>query len=222
LSPNRSFLYESGHQSSLRDGELFVVIDEKCAVGYGCKADSCLDTSCTITGTGCFLNCQMFWAEKDSTKELCQEQKKCNWDGEPCVSNCDSRCKEPEEDSFCAYCYNDAHCVEIPGISSEEECEGTEACLLLDGTIDLISKEECLKVKGCTQPCHDGMSCISANNLDKVCISPESKKDCTGVWMKDLELCTHPLLSQSLCSEAGWSFLNCQDISLEECSSCYR
>jgi hypothetical protein len=57
-----------GHQSTLRDGELFVVMDSKCAGPYGCKFDSCLDSTCTITGTACFLNCQMFWAESDSTK----------------------------------------------------------------------------------------------------------------------------------------------------------
>jgi hypothetical protein len=53
-----------GHQTSLRESELFVVIDSKCADSVGCDSDACLDTTCTITGTKCFLECQMFWAEK--------------------------------------------------------------------------------------------------------------------------------------------------------------
>jgi hypothetical protein len=85
-----------------------------------------------------------------------------------------------------------------------------------------MSKKECLKVQGCTEPCHDGVSCQSANNLDNVCVSPsESNKSCTGVWRDDLDVCTYPLLSQTLCASLGNSFFSCEDLSLDECSDCY-
>jgi len=148
--------------------------------------------------------------ESQHNQETCERKQKCNWMGEPCSedandsSQCQSECKD--KGSFCGYCYDPAHCVPIPGIESEEQCRNTEACYLPDGTIELLSAEECKQRQQCDQPCHSGLGCESMSGADNLCASEEEESACRGEWSSKLNLCTYPRYSKSLCLSAGFMF----------------
>jgi hypothetical protein len=163
----------------------------------------------------------MNWVELDTDKGSCNRAKKCNWISDGCEGSDCKNCFKPSE-YFCGYCYDDAHCVQIPQVQSRTECEDLEACLLPDGTMELMSKEECLQQQSCTQPCYDGTSCESGSGLDNVCISTDNQETCSGTWREDLNVCVMPLLGEVLCVSAGYSFYTCNRLDLQECGSCYE
>jgi len=85
--------------------------------------------------------------------------KKCNWMPDSECDNidknteaqCDQECHTSPSFStssteFCGYCSSDVHCVEIPGISSESDCDSKEACMLLSGEIVFVSKVISLQI----------------------------------------------------------------------------
>jgi len=143
----------------------------------------------------------------ENERDYCERETKCNWKGSECSdygTDCEDECRQLGY--FCGYCSDPAHCVPIPGIETEEECKAIEACYLPDGTIDLLSAEECQQQQQCSQPCHDGLSCESQAGNDNLCVSDESQIDCNGLWSVEAGLCTYPRYSQALCDRAGFTY----------------
>jgi hypothetical protein len=219
-----------GHGDSLASSVQFKVTEKSCANARGCvnSLATCLDRSCEISPSVCLTTCQPNWVDLPSDEQTCEDQKKCNWISESCDSrsgNCHDVCDKSDKESddfFCSYCYNDAHCVEIPSAKTKKACDDLEACYLPDGTIDFLSKDKCEKQQTCTEPCHDGFSCSSKNNADNLCVKDGvSQEDCKGDWRSDLELCVLPRLSPQLCGEANGIWMSCASLTLDECEACY-
>jgi len=117
-----------------------------------------LSATCQIPATSCLGVCGLVYLPTGEEEAHCKAEKKCNWMAGDCKGSCstssaflfpssycitsiDSNCDQCNtSEYFCAYCTSDAHCVEITGPTNEAECEQTEACVLPNGEIELLSK----------------------------------------------------------------------------------
>eukprot|EP01102_Stenamoeba_stenopodia_P007470 TRINITY_DN2092_c0_g2_i1.p1 TRINITY_DN2092_c0_g2~~TRINITY_DN2092_c0_g2_i1.p1 ORF type:complete len:1763 (-),score=374.29 TRINITY_DN2092_c0_g2_i1:1009-6297(-) len=194
-----------------------------------CKSTKCLDQTCEILPESCQQSCFLQWVPLEISQSTCQSLQKCNWAlGSQCTSKdsvCDQGCAPTTLSSgFCAYCDTDAYCIEIPGITTQSDCEAAQACIAPNGKLSLTTEAQCKNVTGCSQQC-PGQSCQSANGGD-VCIAKIPQSACIasgGVWRTDIispGVCSFNVLDAKLCAARGAQYYTCSGLSLTDCNTC--
>ncbi len=112
-------------------------------------------------------------------------------------------------ESVCAYCpQGSSTCINVPGVSSVEECSSLVACELKDGSIEYITEAQCLNSTGvCTSDCV-GQSCRALNGQSGVCVlgGAMSSSICTangGLWYQNATCLLTSIQNQYSCSLAS-------------------